>query len=80
MMTVQLCEESSSRVDRALPDVVFHTELAELSPGSLQKEWRMQLQSLQEWICVLLAKNQQLRMELMEAQAKLLRKDNECGG
>jgi hypothetical protein len=31
-----------------------------------QSNWNIRLQSLQEWVCELLIKNQQLRMALME--------------
>jgi len=36
----------------------------------LQEEWQARLQGLQEWICELLIKNQQLRMALMEMKAR----------
>jgi hypothetical protein len=32
----------------------------------LSEEWQIQLRSLQQWICELLIKNQQLRRALME--------------
>jgi hypothetical protein len=57
---------------------MFPVDPLEISPEGLEKEWRIRLQSLQEWLCLLLAKNQQLRMELMEARAKLLVRDEEC--
>ncbi len=36
----------------------------------LQEEWQSRLQGLQEWICELLIKNQQLRMALMAMKAR----------
>ena len=35
-----------------------------------QERWQAKLLSLQEWICVLLIKNQQLRMTLIEMKAR----------
>lgn len=35
-----------------------------------RQEWQDQLTSLQQWVCELLIKNQQLRMALMEMKAK----------
>jgi hypothetical protein len=84
MMTAHLCGESSSRADHVLasnasfaPNAMFPVDPAEISAEGLEKEWRIRLQSLQEWVCLLLTKNQQLRMELMEAKAKLLMRDDE---
>lgn len=34
-----------------------------------QEEWEIRLRSLQDWICELLIKNQQLRIALMEMNA-----------
>jgi hypothetical protein len=34
------------------------------------EEWQIRFQSLQQWICELLIKNQQLRMALMEVKAR----------
>ena len=36
----------------------------------VEKHWQEKLQCLQEWICELLIKNQQLRMTLMEMQTR----------
>ena len=35
-----------------------------------RQEWQDELRSLQQWVCELLIKNQQLRMALMEMKAK----------
>jgi hypothetical protein len=40
------------------------------------EEWQSRLRSLQQWICELLIKNQQLRCALMEIK-KLEQRDNE---
>ena len=43
--------------------------LPELLAGGLPDEWQMRLRSLQQWVCELLIKNQQLRMALMEMKS-----------
>jgi len=50
---------------------------AETSIEVLHEEWQNRLRSLQDWVCQLLIKNQQLRMALMEAQAKKVREADE---
>ena len=43
----------------------FDAELRHAKPGQeREEEWRQRLCSLQEWICHLLIRNQQLRMSL----------------
>jgi hypothetical protein len=44
--------------------------LSEAPMQGSQHEWQVRLRSLQERICELLIKNQQLRMALMEVQAR----------
>jgi len=44
--------------------------LPDLLVDGLQEEWQARLQGLQEWICELLIKNQQLRMALMEMKTR----------
>ena len=41
-----------------------------LSEEVLPERWRTRLQGLQDWICELLIKNQQLRMSLESAKAR----------
>jgi hypothetical protein len=43
---------------------------SDLSADSPGEEILIRLRSLQEWICELLIKNQQLRMALMEAKSR----------
>ncbi len=45
--------------------------LSELMIEDPQEEWQVRLRSLQEWICELLIKNQQLRIALMETKARV---------
>jgi hypothetical protein len=47
--------------------VVSESQGKELEAG--QEEWRDRLRSLEQWICELLIKNQQLRMALESAAA-----------
>jgi hypothetical protein len=44
----------------------------------LEEEWQDRLRSLQQWICELLIKNQQLRMSLELATAAELRGPGDC--
>ena len=71
-MTAQLCEETFLRGNPLLAtsSAVTPDDSPELSFEALQEEWRIRLQNLHEWICLLLIKNQQLRMELIEAKSK----------
>ena len=82
MMTAEPREQSLSRTDRHFraAEAAMPADRLELLFEGSQDEWQIRQQTLQEWICVLLIKNQQLRMELMEVKAKLLRKEDECGG
>lgn len=41
-----------------------------MSIENLPEEWQLQLRNLQEWICELLIRNQQLRMALMQATSE----------
>ena len=50
--------------------------LPDLLVDGLQEEWQARLQGLQERICELLIKNQQLRMALMEMKARGPEDDN----
>lgn len=81
MMTAELREQSLSRTDRHFraASAAMPGDRSELLFEGMQDEWQIRQQTLQEWICVLLIKNQQLRTELMEVKAKLLRKEDECG-
>jgi hypothetical protein len=73
-MTDLLCEEKFSQADaivsikrrRTTDSAAF---LKDAPIADLQEEWETRLRTLQEWICELLIKNQQLRMELMEMKA-----------
>jgi hypothetical protein len=44
--------------------------LTEEQTGDAQEEQEFHLRCLQEWICELLTKNQQLRMELLELKTR----------
>lgn len=61
--------------------VSFMTVCAELAEKSataaLQLEWQDRLRSLEDWVCELLIKNQQLRMALAEARAAEPRDDDD---
>jgi len=58
----------------AIDDFVRTASSPDSSSGApverLPDDWSLQLRNLQEWICELLIKNQQLRMALMEARSK----------
>jgi hypothetical protein len=71
-MNIQLSGETLLQADPLLsiPGPVIAAYRSEISIEALHEEWQCRLRSLQEWICQLLIKNQQLRMALMEAQAK----------
>ena len=49
---------------------------AESPVEGLQDDWRIRLRNLQEWICELLIKNQQLRMALIDTEARALEYDD----
>jgi hypothetical protein len=49
-----------------------------LSGEVLPERWRTRLQGLQDWICELLIKNQQLRVALMEMKAR--EPEDDCSG
>jgi hypothetical protein len=78
-MNIQLSGESCLQADPLLsisrPVIAGYS--AEMSIEDLHEEWQTRLRSMQEWICQLLIKNQQLRMALMEAQAKKTRELDE---
>ncbi len=78
-MNIQLSGETLLQADPLLsiPGPVITGYPSELSMEDLHDEWQCRLRSLQEWICQLLIKNQQLRMALMEAQAKKTREADE---
>lgn len=78
-MNVQLSGETLLQADPLLsiPGPMITGYPSELSIEDLHEEWQCRLRSLQEWICQLLIKNQQLRMALMEAQAKKTREPDE---
>ena len=78
-MNIQLSGETLLQADPLLsiPGPVITGYPSELSIEDLHEEWQCRLRSLQEWICQLLIKNQQLRMALMEAQAKKTREADE---
>lgn len=44
--------------------------IPDMRMNDTRQEWQDQLTSLQQWVCELLIKNQQLRMALMEMKAK----------
>jgi len=71
-MTAELFERTLSQADHALaiPGVAITAYPPEMSIDDLREEWQIRLQSLQDWICELLIKNQQLRIALVEAKAK----------
>jgi hypothetical protein len=71
----------ASRLNRALEayGVEDSTDpLLGLSEEVLPERWRTRLQGLQDWICELLIKNQQLRVALMEMQAR--EPEDDCSG
>jgi hypothetical protein len=78
-MNIQLCGESFLQADPLLSisRPVNSGYSSEMSIEDLHEEWQPRLRSMQEWICQLLIKNQQLRMALMEAQAKKAREADE---
>ena len=80
-MTAELFEGTLSQADHALwiPRAAIAGYPPAMSINDSQEEWQMRLRSLQEWICQLLIKNQQLRMALMEVKAKEARcVDEDC--
>lgn len=78
-MNIQLSGEALLQADPLLsiPGPVITGYPSELSIEDLHNEWQCRLRSLQEWVCQLLIKNQQLRMALMEAQARRTREADE---
>lgn len=50
--------------------------LSDLWAAAIQEQFHAQLHGLQQWICELLIKNQQLRMALVEMNAKGVGDDN----
>ncbi len=78
-MNIQLSGEQCLQADPVLsiPGPAIAGYPSELSIETLHEEWQCRVRSLQEWICQLLIKNQQLRMALMEAQAKKTREADE---
>jgi hypothetical protein len=58
----------------------FNAELQHDKPGQeREEEWQQRLCNLQEWICHLLIKNQQLRMSLDLAVSHRSRETNQEG-
>jgi hypothetical protein len=54
------------------PSELLRSDAFGVEPGNQlseerEKHWRCRLQSLEEWICLLLIKNQELRMSLQNA-------------
>jgi len=72
-MTFQLSRDTFSQAESIPPiqGMVVTGYSSEISISDLQEEWQIQLRSLQQWVCQLLIKNQQLRMALMEMKAKM---------
>lgn len=73
-MTALICEEKFSQADAIVSTKCRKTTdsagfLEDAPIANPQEEWETRLRSLQEWICELLIKNQQLRMELMKMKA-----------
>ena len=72
-MTSSLCEAPFSQAD-AIASIRCRVSnggfVSEAPIADPQEDWEIRLRSLQDWICELLIKNQQLRMALMEAKAK----------
>lgn len=73
-MTALLWEDKFSQADaivsikrRMITDSAAFLKDAPIADP--QEEWETRLRTLQEWICELLIKNQQLRMELLEMKA-----------
>jgi len=72
-MNIQLGGEHVLQADPLLsiPGPLITGYSSEVSIEDLREEWQSRLRSLQDWICQLLIKNQQLRMALSEAQANM---------
>ena len=58
----------------------FDGELERYKPGQeREEEWQQRLRSMQEWICHLLIRNQQLRMALDSEVSRRSRETNQEG-
>ena len=82
-MTSSLCEIPFSQAD-AIASIGCRVTnggfVSEAPIADPQEDWEIRLRSLQNWICELLIKNQQLRMALMEAKAKAPKDSPESSG
>ena len=57
------------------PSELLRRDVFGVEPGNQiseerEEHWRSRLQSLEEWVCLLLIKNQELRMSLLNAGIK----------
>lgn len=74
-MTSSLCEVPFSQAD-AIASIRCRVSnasagfVSEAPSADPHEDWEIRLRSLQDWICELLIKNQQLRVALMELKAR----------